>query len=85
VRDQIMIETVDFFEQQGKECRSSAAQSRNKNDREFWLELADRWEGLLKNRHDGDGGPVRPPSPFMRSMSSRSMALARLAKRRRAA
>jgi hypothetical protein len=49
-----MLETADFFEQQIMGCRSSAAQSRNKNDREFWLKLAARWEGLLKSRQGGD-------------------------------
>jgi len=77
-----MLETTDFFEQQIKSCRSAAAQCRNKNDREFWLKMAARWEGLLKPRQSSDDeGP-----PLRRSMSSRSMVLARLAaKRRRAA
>jgi len=78
-----MLETVDFFEQQIKQCRSSAAQCRNKTDREFWSKMAARWEGLLKTRQSSgdDEGPV-----LRRPMSSRSMLLARLAaKRRRAA
>jgi hypothetical protein len=48
-----------FFEQQIKECRSSAAVSRNKNDREFWLKMAARWEGLIKTRQSGaDEGSI---------------------------
>jgi hypothetical protein len=31
-----------------EECRSSAAQCRNKNDREFWLKMAARWEGFQR-------------------------------------
>jgi hypothetical protein len=73
-----MVETADFFEQQIKKCRSCAAESKNKNDREFWLKMAARWDGLLKTRQEG---PVLPQPRF-----SRSMVLARLAaKRRRAA
>jgi hypothetical protein len=77
-----MLETADFFEQQAKECRDSAARSRDKNDREFWLKMAARWEGLLKTRQSGDDeGPVPRQFRF-----SRSMILARLAaKRHRAA
>jgi hypothetical protein len=77
-----MLETTDFFEQQIKSCRSSATQCRNKNDREFWLKMAARWEGLLKTRQSvDDEGPV-----LRRSTPSRSILLARLAaKRRRAA
>jgi hypothetical protein len=37
-----MLETADFFEAQIKQCRDSAAQSTNKNDREFWLKMAAR-------------------------------------------
>jgi len=48
-----MIETSDFFEQQIKECRNVAAQAKDKNDREFWLRLAHRWEGLLRQQRDG--------------------------------
>src|SRR5215472_10438242 len=77
------LETADFFEQRIKECRSSAVQSINKNDREFWLKMAARWEGLLKSRQTGDD-PVRRPTP-RRSMFRRSMLLARKAAKRRSA
>ena len=43
-----MLETTDFFETQIKQCRDSAARSSKKNDREFWLKMANRWEGLLQ-------------------------------------
>jgi len=49
-----MIETSDFFEDQVKQCRKLAADASDKNDREFWLRLAHRWEGLLRaQKHDG--------------------------------
>src|SRR5215472_11970596 len=73
-----MLETTDFFEQRIEECRSSAAQSRSKNDREFWLGLAARWEGLLKTRQSGNE-LVRRPDRFRRSIFRRSMLLARQA------
>jgi hypothetical protein len=78
-----LLETADLFEEQIKECKCAAAKSANKNDREFWLKMAARWEGLLKSRQNGDE-PVRRPS--RRSIFRRSMLLARTAaKRRRAA
>jgi hypothetical protein len=46
-----MLETADFFEAQIKQCTDFAAHSTSKNDREFWLKMAQRWEGLLKTRH----------------------------------
>ena len=49
-----MLETTDFFETQIKQCRDSAARSSKKNDREFWLKMANRWEGLLQARRLGD-------------------------------
>jgi hypothetical protein len=73
-----MLDTADFFEQQAKECRTSAARSRNKNDREFWLEMAVRWEGFLKTRQSGDDEPVLRATRFRRSML-----LARQAAKRR--
>jgi hypothetical protein len=51
-----MIETSDFFEDQVKQCRKLAAEASDKNDREFWLRLAHRWEGLLRaQKQDGAG------------------------------
>jgi hypothetical protein len=51
-----MLETTDFFQDQAKQCRKLAADAHDKNDREFWLRLAHRWEGLLRTqKHDGAG------------------------------
>jgi hypothetical protein len=79
-----MLETADFFEQRIKECRNSAAQSTNKIDREFWLKMAARWEGLFNTRQNG-GEPVRRPTSPRRSIFRRSMLLARKAAKRRSA
>jgi hypothetical protein len=39
-----MLDTADFFEKQIKDCTDTA------QDREFWLKMANRWEGLLQAR-----------------------------------
>ncbi len=45
-----MLDTVDFFQTQIKQCTDAAARSSNKADREFWLKMAHRWVGLLHAR-----------------------------------
>ena len=72
-----MFETSDFFQEQAKQCRTLAAKAADKNDREFWLRLAHRWEGLLgAQRHDGPAVEPAPKVRFERPI---------FAKRRRAA
>ena len=41
-----MLEMTDFFQRQAQECRILAARARHKNDREYWLHLAQRWEWM---------------------------------------
>jgi hypothetical protein len=74
-----MLETSDFFQVrikiqtkkcqvQIRKCESLAAQAIDKSEREFWLQLARRWEDLLRGRprggfsaeNDTDAGIVRP-------------------------
>ncbi len=43
-----MLEPNDFFQNQVKQCRFQAESAVNKSDREFWLQLAHRWEMLLQ-------------------------------------
>jgi len=72
-----MIETTDFFQDQVKQCQKLAADAHDKNDREFWLRLAHRWEGLLRaQRHDAAGVETVQKVRFERPI---------FAKRRRAA
>ena len=72
-----MLETTDFFQDQVKQCRKLAAEAGDKNDREFWLRLAHRWEGLLRGqKHDGPGVETVQKIRFERPI---------FAKRRRAA
>ena len=55
-----VLETSDFFQEQIKQCRSLAARATDKNDREFWLRLAHRWEALLRaQQHDGTSVEVQ--------------------------
>ena len=42
-----MLLKPDFFQAQINECKHLAKHSENRNDREFWLKMAQRWEGLL--------------------------------------
>jgi len=51
-----MLDTVDFFEKQIKECGAQAAGAANKVDREFWRGMADRWAQLLR-AENSYGGP----------------------------
>jgi hypothetical protein len=43
-----MSEMTDFFQKEAQECRRLAAQATGKNDREYWLRLAQRWEWLVQ-------------------------------------
>jgi len=54
-----MLHKADFFQEQINQCRRLAAQASNKNDREFWLQMAQRWEGLLVERYSDASAPER--------------------------
>jgi hypothetical protein len=72
-----MLEPVDFFENQIKECNAQAARAANKADREFWQRLADRWVQVLraKNTYDGpDLKTVRSLRPTRGRFSKRQAA-----------
>jgi hypothetical protein len=49
-----MLEPNDFFENQIKQCRSQAQTAAKKSDREFWLQLAHRWEALSQGHKDAE-------------------------------
>jgi hypothetical protein len=55
-----MLETADFFQKQAQECRSLAAWARDKNDKEYWLRLAQRWEWLMQQSAGPKLESVRP-------------------------
>jgi hypothetical protein len=45
-----MLHKADLFHDQINQCRRLAEQASNKNDRQFWLKMTQRWEGLLVER-----------------------------------
>jgi hypothetical protein len=56
----------DFFQEKIKKCNGLAERASDKTDREFWLGMARRWEGMLeagaaRYRHDGgdQAAPIR--------------------------
>jgi hypothetical protein len=58
-----MLETTSFFEEQIKQCTDFAARSTNRNEREFWLKMVQRWRGLLKTRRL-DGAAIKTGHRF---------------------
>jgi hypothetical protein len=58
-----MLETVDFFEQQIKECHAQAARATNKADREFWQRLAGRWAQVLHAQKTYSGPDLETVRP----------------------
>jgi hypothetical protein len=75
-----MLEPTDFFENQIKQCRAQADSAANKNDREFWLQLAHRWERLSQ---PGQIEANQKPS-FERPIFTKKRFAKRFAKRRAA-
>ena len=43
-----MHKKCDFFQDQIKKCNGLAERASDKTDREFWLGMARRWEGMLE-------------------------------------
>ena len=66
-----MLEANDFFEGQIKQCNDLAARTSNKDDREFWLRLARRWEELLQARQRRTLNIEVPTLRFERRISAR--------------
>ena len=54
-----MLYKADFFQAQINECRHLAAHAKNHNDREFWVKMAQRWQGLLEGRPPDTTAPER--------------------------
>jgi hypothetical protein len=69
-----MLETVDFFENQIRECRAQAARATNKADREFWQRLAGRWAEVLRAKKSYGGPDIETvrPRPIMRLSKRRA-------------
>src|SRR6516165_5176996 len=61
-----MLHKSDFFQEQMNQCRRLAEQASNKNDRQFWLKMTQRWEGVLVGRSSDDTASERiPKSQFI--------------------
>ena len=56
-----MLHKADFFQEQINQCRRLAEQASNKNDRQFWLKMTQRWEGVLVGRSSDDTASERIP------------------------
>jgi hypothetical protein len=77
-----MIEITDFFQKEAQECRRLAARAIKKNDREYWLRLAQRWECLMQPGgapKEADQGlrfdrPIRRSKTFAKRLENRRAA-----------
>jgi len=78
----LMLEPNDFFQNQIKQCRSQAESAANKKDREFWLQLAQRWERL--SQAGGTGTEAEQEPSFERPIYAKTRFAKRFAKRRAA-
>src|SRR5215471_15589248 len=72
-----MLYKADFFQAQINECRHLAAHSKNHNDREFWVKMAQRWQGLLEGHSDAPR-----PSKGRKSHISATICICKTASRR---
>jgi hypothetical protein len=52
----IMLEPNDFLHSQIKQCRAQAESAVNEKDRQFWLQLASRWDRLFQ----ASGASIKP-------------------------
>ena len=48
-----MIKKDDFFQKQIEKCNELTEQASNKTDRDFWLDMAQRWKGMLESGERG--------------------------------
>jgi hypothetical protein len=60
-----MSEMTDFFQNQAGECKRLSAQASEKDDREYWLRLAHRWEWLFQQN-----GGTKTVQPFRATRSA---------------
>jgi len=65
-----MPEMTDFFQSQVQECRKLSARARGKDDQEYWLRLAHRWEWLLQQKTASEVKTSRPRSPLEKRFPS---------------
>lgn len=56
----VSMETSDFFKDEAKRCRDNAGVAATKADQESWLNMASRWEELLRPSDETDASALRP-------------------------
>jgi hypothetical protein len=78
----VMLEIIDFFQKEAQECRRQAAKAAGKNNREYWLRLAQRWERLMQP--DAATKEADQAGRFDRPIRQSKTLTRRLAKRRAA-
>jgi hypothetical protein len=61
---------IKLSENQIKQCRSQAQTAAKKSDREFWLQLAHRWEALSQGRKDAEVPKIRTRRAVEKRFSS---------------
>jgi len=69
-----MPEMIDFFQRQAGECRRLAAQASGKNDREYWLRLAQRWEWLAQQNVTAKVKTAQPTTGLEKRFAKRPAA-----------
>jgi hypothetical protein len=69
-----MLEMIDFFQKQAQECRRLATQVSGKNDREYWLRLAQRWEWLAQQNVTAKVKTARPTTGLEKRFAKRPVA-----------
>ena len=69
-----MLEMTDFFQGQAQGCRRLAAQATGKNDREYWLRLAQRWEWLAQQNVTAKVKTAGPTTSLERRFAKRRAA-----------
>ena len=69
-----MAEMTDFFQKEAQDCRNLAAQARGKNDREYWLRLAQRWEWLVQQNATAKVKTARPTTGLEKRFAKRPAA-----------
>ena len=69
-----MPEMTDFFQRQAQESRRLAAQASGKNDREYWLRLAQRWEWLAQQNVTAKVKTAQPTTGLEKRFAKRPAA-----------
>jgi hypothetical protein len=61
--------TDDFFKKEAQRCRDNAKMATRSDDRQFWLNSANRWETMQRVRKEPSAEVVAVEHPYMRNRS----------------